>query len=127
MDSHKHTVFVVPGTPKPKKRAAPAAAKKKDPASKKKAKVVDDGYLKPAAKKTKTSKPVAAKKVKSKPNPAAKAALQAAVDSTINGTNGEVDAKCLQRAVRAGYSKFFVLAEVAKQMEDGDSKPAAKN
>ena len=57
----------------------------------------DGGDLEPAAKKV-----------------VATAALQDAVDSAINDANGEVDAKCLQRAVQAGYSKFFVLAAEKK-------------
>lgn len=101
-----NAIFKVPGKPQ-KKRAAPA----KKASSKKKAKV--DGDSKPEAKK--------------KVDPAATAALQEAVNSAMNDTDGKVDVECLQRALEAGFSKFFVLAEAAKQKEEADSKPAAKS
>lgn len=82
----------------------------------------------PAKKKAKTvvnAKPA----VITEPNPIESAVLQKAVNSALNDSNGEVDAKCLQRALAAGFSKFFVLAEAAKRKEwkeYEESKPAAK-
>lgn len=39
---------------------------------------------------------------------------------------GVVDDEKLELAVNAGYSKHFILAQVAKQRGDGDQKPAAR-
>lgn len=130
----------MPGTPRKKKRAGPAAsvaaaapkkAKVASAPSKKKSKVADASSKKKAK--------VAEAKVPRKPDPVAAAALRAAVQSAKG--SGEMDDECLKRALCAGYSKFFVLAEVARLPEDNgddgneevewtgeenDLKPAAK-
>lgn len=104
-----NAIYKVPGQRK-KKRATPLA--KKAPAQKK---VKTGDNAKPA--------------VITEPNPIESVVLQEAVNSSLNDSNGEVDAKCLKRALAAGFSKFFVLAEAAKWKEwkeYAESKPAAK-
>ncbi|KAL3784879.1 hypothetical protein HJC23_012482 [Cyclotella cryptica] len=52
--------------------------------------------------------------------------LRDAVASAVRSVTGEVDQQSLKRALDAGYSKHFVLAEAARQRSDGNLKPAAK-
>ncbi|KAL7517815.1 hypothetical protein ACHAWX_002703 [Stephanocyclus meneghinianus] len=56
----------------------------------------------------------------------ATALLREAVASAVESGTGEVDQQSLKRALDAGYSKHFILAEAAKQRGDEDLKPAAK-
>lgn len=56
----------------------------------------------------------------------ARRALEAAIESGVNSSNGIVDEVSLKLAMGVGYSKQFILASVAKQRNDGDLKPAAK-
>ncbi|KAL9187871.1 hypothetical protein ACHAXT_006249 [Thalassiosira profunda] len=112
--------YTVPG--KASKKRKSAGGKRKSAGGK--AKAADGGGKKPAAKKSKkdpTPVPLSAG-AQSK----ASAALQAALVSASNSADGSVDPEVMQRAVNAGYSKFFVLGKVEDHLK-GDTKPAAKD
>jgi hypothetical protein len=53
-------------------------------------------------------------------------ALNAAVASGVESATGEVDKASMKLALDAGYSKHFILNQVANTRGDGDQKPAAK-
>ena len=110
-----NAVYNVPGKKK-KAKKAPASTSKKAASSKK-----------APAKKRKASEP--AKKPAAKADPEKVAKLQAAIASARSSSDGEVGAKEMQEALAVGYSKFFILAQLEEEEEEGeveDSKPAAK-
>ena len=125
-----NAIYKVPGTaPKKKKAKKKISAKNASAfasASAKNAPASIASASAPATKKraatytklTETKKPVY------KANPAATAALQAALDSAQEG-NGVVDPACLKTALGFGYSKAFLAAKVEEQ-EALNVKPAAK-
>ena len=112
-----NAVYKVPGK---KKKAKKAPSSKKAPAAKKA----------PAKKRKAHTKPVV-KKPAAKADPEKVAKLGAAIASARSSSDGEVGAKEMQEALAAGYSKFFILAQLEEEEESGDekvedSKPAAK-
>lgn len=117
--------YTVPGKATKKRAKAPSAT-----AANKRAKT--GGTAAPAvASAPPLSAGIAAAKVplspKKKVNPKdARNALDAAVFSGVSSATGVVDDEKLELAVNAGYSKHFILAQVAKQRGDGDQKPAAR-
>ena len=110
-----NAVYKVPGK---KKKAKKAPSSKKAPAKKA-----------PAKKRKAPTKPVAKKPI-AKADPEKVARLEAAIASARSSSDGEVGAKEMKEALAAGYSKFFILAQLEdeedSESEVEDSKPAAK-
>lgn len=111
-----NATFTVPGKTTKKrvsKAAAPADAKKAKTEATPRAQTVKTGIAS-----TSTVKKVDAD--------VARRALNAAVASGVKSATGEVEQESLNLALAAGYSKHFILVQVAKQRGDGDEKPASK-
>ena len=118
-----NAIYKVPGTAPKKKKA-----KKKNSAKNASASASASASTASASTRDTKKRAAPATKATKKPvykaNPAATAALQAALESANEG-NGVVDPTCLKAALGFGYSKTFIDAKVEEQ-EALNVKPAAK-
>ncbi len=114
-----NAIYKVPGTAKKKPKKTASTTNKNVSTSAAFASASAPNTKKRAATTTK-----APKKPTYKANPAATAALQAALASAQDG-DGVVDPECLKKALSFGFSKAFIDAKVYEQ-EELNVKPAAK-
>ena len=117
-----NATFTVPGKPSKKRisTTAPADAKTANLGATSRAKKAKTGSASSST--TMIAPTLPAKKVD--PDVASRA-LNAAVASGVKSATGEVEEESLNLALAAGYSKYFILVQVANQRGDGDQKPAS--